>query len=150
MNASPVDPLLEDADATRLSFDSHQEAIDYVLHLKECANRWLSRERIDLAKRYENCELEIVVKFMAVGHDTEFQLIFRAIPPGRDAHSDNQPRRVNALDLGHLRGDNRRDSDFVFCGIGKMVYGPKQVIPPGYGPAATIKSKISFGISLLP
>ena len=121
------DSSLEQTDAPRLRFDSHEAALNFATHGVENANRWLTAHASNIADHYENLNLEVVVRCRSMRDAHDFHLIFRCVPCGGDAKAADIAHK--ATDHHVASGHADRDNDFVFVGITKLVYRPENNIP---------------------
>jgi hypothetical protein len=116
----------EQSNSTRLSFNSHQDALNYVEHIVEDALRWEIDSRIAIADRYEKGKVEIVLEFLAVGCASKLSLIFRGIPQRNSKRI--WPDESSVLRAG--KGSHtHQHNGLMFIGITEIVQTPQKVIP---------------------
>ena len=114
--------------ATPLSFDTANDAIDYANKLVEDANRWLAVNDIDFCKRYESLNLYIQVCFRSALDMSEYQLIFQAVPSWWESKGCDVFKR-GKIYTPTARGHRNGTDDLVFVGITKLVQCPQKIVP---------------------
>lgn len=124
---SGCDSGLEQTDAARLTFDSHEAALDFAKHGVEDANRWLAAHSLNLADHYERLKLEIVVRCVPTSDAPEYHLVFRGVP--NECSAGAADRRLHKMDFRESGGNDHGDKDFVFVGITQLVQSPEKIIP---------------------
>src|SRR3990167_9483603 len=115
--------------AVALRFDSRDDASDFVRHLVEDANRWVSTHDLgNIVERYKDGELEVVLYLSVLPYDRVYDLVFFSVPFGSgdlNGRSDDM-ETVNAHSAAN-RPDRREHS--VLVGYGEAVHDPEKVIP---------------------
>ncbi len=75
-------PKSDDADASALSFRSHQDALDFASHGVERANRMLAANNlVNVIERYCEGDIEIALEIKSRRYVAQYELVFGAIPP---------------------------------------------------------------------
>jgi|GEM_PF-3470237 len=128
--------LTEKSDSLSLSFNSHKDALNFVDHCAENANRWLSSNNVNFAERYKKGEAEVCITLYLAAESNahEFKLIFRAVPV-RSPNSEGATSVENGAvttpnrNFEAPRGNNDGDDDFVFAGITELVQCPQEIVP---------------------
>ena len=122
---------VEQADAPRLSFDSHEAALDFAKQGVEETGRFLARHSLDLADHYKHMKCEVVTKCRSMRDASEYHLIFRAVPLGwpRDEAGLAGTAEESLIESGVTNGVNDGKNDFMFVGITQLVQSPEGTIP---------------------
>jgi hypothetical protein len=131
---APVGKLGNETETAALRFGSHQDALDYVRHSVECANRRLASESLNAFDRYVKGE---VAAYIGVKHrrtESQYHLVFRCIPAESvilKVADFTVPQRMMHIQVdGPLgRADFKGNEDEVFLGISNCVQGVKGVVP---------------------
>src|SRR5215472_7174317 len=95
-----------------LRFESAQDSLDYARNLVEDGNNWLAAHDLDVAKRYEREEVELVLEcgvLNCLGERSNYELSFLAVPDGALRTLEKSCRRELARGLngtGAHRGHN--------------------------------------------
>ncbi len=122
-----VRPSPKEADSAGLCFDSGDDALDHACKCVEDGNRWLAAHNLDIAHRYEEGDLDIVLNVHTRLDAHELHLVFRAIPPRHaDAPGTADLKTINVR-VAHRHGDGLKD--LMFIGVTQLVQGPEQIIP---------------------
>lgn len=103
-----------------LTFNSHQDALNYVSQLAEHGRGWNSRNSLSIADRYENGNLYVALQLRSVASGANYNFVFRAIVDG-ESWSKIPPSGESA-NAGMQNG-------FVFIGITQMVQIPQKIVP---------------------
>jgi hypothetical protein len=114
---------LDKANATRLRFDSQDDAHNFARHCVENGNRWLAAHDIHFSKRYEEGEIDLVLE-LTIGTDaTKYHLVFCAVPSWYRHAADKAAAQINPSD-SHFCGQ-----ETMLASITKLVECPDKVIP---------------------
>jgi hypothetical protein len=113
-----------------LRFDSQQDVLNFAAKLVEDGNRWMSAQNRNVADRYEDGELAIVLALYAANLPTQCvgHLVFQRVPIGHAEGSATEFNRA-ALDADAAGDEANRGKDFVILGISHLVEAPKKIIP---------------------
>src|SRR5688500_16465057 len=119
---------LNQFEADRLSFKSHNDALDYANKLVEDSLSWLAIHNWNVADGYKNIDFEIRWLVRGLGPEARnYHLVFRAIPTAEDDATG--PLHVNALNRGPGGEGPNGANDSVFIGVTRLVQSPQEVIP---------------------
>jgi len=75
----------EESNPTRLSFKSHNDALDYAKQLAQDSNRWLSNHNVNLASAMKVMTWRSMWHFFTAWNSGNSHFVFRAIPYGGHA-----------------------------------------------------------------
>ena len=120
---------LDDPDSSRLSFCSHDDALDFARHSVENVRRWIAAKNLNFAERYAVGSLQVVLKLLNVsGNNGEYDLIFSAIPCGG---RNIATATTGAVDVEiHLsEGDACGDEQSVLVDVVGFVECPNKIVP---------------------
>jgi hypothetical protein len=119
---------LQQAEPARLSFNSHDDALNYANKLVEDSIRWLAVHELNIADRYKSGDVELYVRCTASADAEEFHLIFRSIPV-RHHHGDAVGGKHRTLIVDASTYNSDRANDRMFIGVTKSVECPKEIVP---------------------
>ena len=133
-NAFPIDDLGGSRAnyAGGLRFNSADDALDFARDGVERANSWLATNSFNLAKKYVEGGLHLVLKCGAVWEPHIFDLVFRRVPfavadlPSGSASGHSQ---LSDADAGGTGRNQYRDEHAVRLGYPYAVKTPKQLVP---------------------
>ena len=118
-----------EADSLGLSFESHDDALDYVEKAMKRAADLMALNNLNLVERYEKGVLELHLVFSAFDAKSgDYHLVFGAVPSGRIG----QPHWSTIMSVENFDSISKKwhgPDDAVFIGVTKLVQGPEQVIP---------------------
>lgn len=75
--------LFVESNSFRLRFDSQNDAINFTSNSIENGNGWLTAYSLDVAKRYKEGNIYIVLKLSIGASASEYDFVFFAVPIGR-------------------------------------------------------------------
>src|SRR5438874_11911312 len=87
--------LLDEAQASRLTFSCQQDALDHTNKLVEDNKRWLATHNRNVTKHYELGKIEVVLK-VGSGLASDYDLVFRAVPM-HSLRGDDDARRTHDI-----------------------------------------------------
>jgi len=99
--------------------------------LLQDGQRWLAANNGNVADRYIDNEVDIIIEMAAGLDDPHYHLLFSAIPSG-ESESDRLRRSCNHGEIAHHRFPDRhadRDQDGMLVGATEIIQGPKGIIP---------------------
>jgi hypothetical protein len=118
---------LEDSDTLGLSFDTHDDALNFADKLVEDSKHWLSVHKLDIVNRYKKHDLNVHVEFTSTTIAGKYHLIFDSVPVRhlkRGVPGNRYRGEAHTLaNYGH------RTDGSVFIGITELVESPDEVIP---------------------
>jgi hypothetical protein len=114
------------AEPDRLSFKSHDDALNYARKLVEDSNRWLVVHEFNAANRYMLGDVEIRINFTAGLNAENFHFVFRAIPD-RVHNVSAVPRKVIHHKATAVNSDGA--DELMFIGVTELVQCPQEVVP---------------------
>jgi hypothetical protein len=115
-------------DASRLRFDSSDDALDFARKCVEDGNRRFASQRFDLVKRYRELDLDIVVQLHdGVSHQNH-DLISRAVPSGGGKLHVAGVSHIEVLDV-HSGPTERDWHQLGVLAAGDLVQCPEGAIP---------------------
>ena len=112
--------------APRLCFHSHQEALDYAAHSVKYFNNLFAFDKLNLSKRYEEEEIELVIEIGSRPEGDKHHLVFCAIPDVRGW--DAEEARAARVGTHRVSSVSHRNDDFVFLCVADFIQGPEKIV----------------------
>ena len=109
----------------RLSFNSHEDALDFVDKCVEESDRWMYTHSLNFVKRYLNGDMNIVLRADINGTNSVCDFVLSCIPMRR-GHS--KWSRDGRWPSEHDRIGNSRNRGYhcVFLAVGDNIQGPQE------------------------
>jgi hypothetical protein len=115
----------DQAQTPRLCFKSPQDSIDHARQIVHDGLNWLSINDRDFLKRYEEGEIQIVVKLRVGACVKEYDLVFCAIPDWIEVNGKSGPLHFDSL---KQRAIAHGHQDLMLIGDAYLVECPEKVI----------------------
>ena len=109
----------------RLSFNSHQDCLDFIRESVDHGRRRTVPETFNIANGYRKGQTEIIVQFVWMISDRCIQLVFRSIPEG--AHNRTLGKERCGVDVHLFDHTDEGDQDPVLVGLAKFIQPPKRI-----------------------
>lgn len=120
--------LLDESDSSRLSFGSHDDALNFADHCVENIRNRITFNRFDCIESYAVGALEVVLKLRIRRDNREYDFVFGAIVDGRRNVYPAASRSMN-FEI-HVSGELKdRNQEPVLVDVVRPVQCPNQVIP---------------------
>ena len=129
-------------EATSLRLDCRKNVLDVARHLVEDYWNWVTVNSRDTVKRYEDTDVEIVVKLCILLCAEEYDLIFSTVPVGFLGNLETVTRN---LCCDGRRGLERiEELGTILVSIGYFVQAPQKVIS-SFVSSEFAKQRVKFG-----
>lgn len=122
---------LTESESAGLSFDSHNDALDYVNELVESGADFLAVNKLNFVERYKDGRLVIHLKVRigeeGSGDSRHYSLVFVAIP--ERLMEDLNARAAGTANSNEPISHYYRPKDAVLISVGELVQCPEEIIP---------------------
>ena len=119
--------LGNEANPPRLSFNSHDDALNYARRATKESNGRLAANRLDIVERYKRSDFEFVLRLAAGLDNREYHLVFFAVPAGLEHNLGL--RYGHVFDVQVASGHSDGSDPAMVPYVSQFVDRPEAVIP---------------------
>lgn len=118
----------DDSDPDSFGFHQVQDVVDSACQIAQRSKDWHAAQRRNLAKRYSEQSINVVVTGRFSGHSGNYDLVFSSVPFGpRVKQQRIQSRIIHKGDPLYV--DSRLHDGAMFVGVSDLVQSPQGRIP---------------------
>ncbi len=120
---------LEESDSSGLSFDSHDDAVNFINKSVQDSLDWLAVHNQNIADDYMSGKVDVRLHCRTLNTAEEYHFVFRPIPTGREKLEASSFLNFDVPEVNERRADCDRCEDAVFVGVAEFVECPEKIVP---------------------